>query len=61
MMKTQIVHEYPNGNVDVVIGPVDIPLLKEQIEILIEMIWDEPDNITWGIVEMLNDVVDLRE
>jgi hypothetical protein len=40
------------------IGPIDIDILKKQHEQLVEMIWNDTDNILWGIVYMLEDVID---
>ena len=40
------------------VGPIDPKLLKDQLQELIELIWDDGDNILWGIVYMLEDIAD---
>ena len=47
-----------NGNAMVEIGPIDPSMLKDQIELLIDSIIDDPDNALWGIVYMLEDIAD---
>lgn len=42
----------------ITLGPFDIPLLKDQVDIIMEMIENDQDSIVWGIVEMLNDIID---
>lgn len=37
---------------------IDVALLKEQKNALVDLIWDDEDNILWGIVNMLNDIHD---
>jgi hypothetical protein len=60
-MITEIAHTYPKGYVDIAIGPVDLELLERQRNILLDLIWDDSDNDLWGLIEMLNDMIDLRE
>jgi len=50
-----------NAGVTVEIGPIDVSLLRKQNKLLVEMIWDDMDTILWGVVEMLNDVIDEAE
>jgi hypothetical protein len=47
-----------NAGVSVEVGPIDPKLLKDQLQELIELIWDDGDNILWGIVYMLEDIAD---
>lgn len=47
-----------NGNATVEIGPIDPFLLKDQIELLIDFIAEDPDNELWGVVYMLEDIAD---
>lgn len=37
---------------------IDLPMLKEQKMALLELIWDDEENILWGIVNMLDDIQD---
>ena len=43
---------------DIVIPNVDLEILKLQHMDLIEMLWDRPDDILWGLVEMLDFILD---
>lgn len=43
---------------DIHIKNVDIKLLDKQRKQLIKKIWNEPNSIIWGIVNMLDDVCD---
>ena len=47
--------------IDVIIPKIDIDILKIQHEELIEKLWDEPDAVLWGLVEMLDYVLDMYE
>ena len=47
-----------NGNATVEIGPIDPSLLKDQIEQIIELIFEDGDNPLWGVVYMLEDIAD---
>jgi hypothetical protein len=43
------------------IGPIDTDLLNAQKQALVEMIWNDMDNILWGLVYMLDDICDAIE
>jgi hypothetical protein len=43
---------------NIVIPNVDLSILYLQHEDLMEMIWDKPDSLLWGLVEMLDYVID---
>lgn len=43
------------------IDNIDLPLLKQQKQALLQLIWDEPDNILWGVVHLLDAVEDELE
>ena len=43
---------------DIMIPNVDISILKLQHMDLIETLWDKPDSLLWGIVELLDYVLD---
>ena len=43
---------------DIMIPSVDLDILKLQHQDLIEALWDKPDDILWGLVEMLDYVLD---
>ena len=47
-----------SAGVSVEIGPIDIDMLKEQKKELLEMIWEKEGSSLWGIVEMLDDILD---
>ena len=47
-----------NAGATVEVGPIDPKLLKDQLQELIELIWDDGDNILWGIVYLLEDIAD---
>lgn len=42
----------------VTIPNVDLSILYLQHEDLMEKIWDEPDSLLWGLVEMLDYIID---
>ena len=46
------------AGVSVEIGPIDIDMLKEQKKELLEMIWEKEGSSLWGIVYMLDDILD---
>lgn len=43
---------------DIFIPNVDIEILKIQHQDLIEKLWQEPDSVLWGLVEMLDYIID---
>lgn len=43
---------------DVYIPKVDIDILRAQHMDLIETLWGKPDDILWGLVEMLDYILD---
>lgn len=43
---------------DILIPNVDLDILKLQHQDLIEKLWLEPDSTLWGLVEMLDYVLD---
>ena len=43
---------------DIHIPNVDLDILKLQHMDLIETLWDKPDDILWGLVEMLDYMLD---
>ena len=45
-------------NTTVVIPNVDLSILYLQHGDLMEKIWDEPDSLLWGLVEMLDYIID---
>jgi hypothetical protein len=48
-----------NAGVTVEIGPIDIELLKKQANMIADLtILNEDTHILWGVVEMLNDIID---
>lgn len=47
-----------NAGATVEVGPIDIDLLNKQKQELIATIWEDKDNILWGIVCMLDDICD---
>lgn len=47
-----------SAGLSVDIGPIDTQLLQKQKEALVEMIWDDEKNILWGLVYMLDDILD---
>jgi hypothetical protein len=51
-----------NAGVTVEIGPIDIDLLKKQANMIADLtILNEDTHILWGVVEMLNDIIDEAE
>ena len=44
--------------VDIYIPNVDISILRMQHADLIEKLWQEPDSILWGLVEMLDHILE---
>jgi hypothetical protein len=40
---------------------IDLALLKSQKDELVEMIYSDPDNNLWGIVELLDAITDQME
>ena len=46
---------------DITIPNVDLSILKLQHEDLMEELWDKPDSLLWGLVEMLDYVLDNYE
>jgi hypothetical protein len=46
------------AGVSVEIGPIDIDILKEQKKELLETIWEKEGSSLWGIVYMLDDILD---
>ena len=49
------------AGVSVEIGPLDIDMLKEQKKELLENIWWMEGSSLWGIVYMLDDILDEEE
>jgi len=45
------------AGVSVEIGPIDIDMLNKQNIELIKLIADDEDNILWGLVHMVNDIL----
>ena len=45
------------AGVSVEIGPIDIDMLNKQYKELIKLVWDDEDNILWGLVHMVNDIL----
>ena len=45
------------AGVSVEIGPIDIDMLNKQHIELIKLIADDEDNILWGLVHMVNDIL----
>lgn len=43
---------------DIMIPNVDISILRMQHADLIEMLWDKPDSLLWGVIEMFDFVLD---
>ena len=43
---------------DVTIPRVDLDILRVQHMDLIETLWDSPEDILWGLVEMLDYILD---
>ena len=58
MEMTKVTALADNGNATVEIGPIDPSLLKDQIELLIDSIFEDGDNPLWGVVYMLEDIAD---
>ena len=46
------------AGVSVEIGPIDLDMLKEQKKELLETIWEKEGSSLWGIVYMLDDILD---
>jgi hypothetical protein len=46
------------AGVSVEIGPIDIDMLNKQYNELINLMWDDADNILWGLVHMIGDILD---
>jgi hypothetical protein len=40
---------------------IDLSLLHEQKNVLVESIYNDPENILWGIVELLDAITDQME
>lgn len=49
------------AGVSVEVGPLDIDILKEQKKELLETIWEKEGSSLWGIVYMIDDILDLEE
>lgn len=49
------------AGVSVEIGPLDIDMLKKQRIELLENIWKKEGSSLWGIVYMLDDILDEEE
>jgi len=49
------------AGVSVEVGPLDIDILKEQKKELLETIWEKEGSSLWGIVSMLDDILDEEE
>lgn len=47
-----------NGDVRVEIGPIDSKILENQISNLTDIILHDEDNSLWGIVYMLEEILD---
>jgi hypothetical protein len=48
-----------NAGVTIEIGPIDIDMLKKQANMIADLtILNEDTHILWGVVEMLNDIID---
>jgi hypothetical protein len=45
------------AGVSVEIGPIDIDMLNKQYNELIKLVWDDEDNVLWGLVHMVNDIL----
>jgi hypothetical protein len=58
MKMTKVTALANNGNAMVEIGPIDPSMLKDQIALLIESIFEDGDNPLWGVVYMLEDIAD---
>jgi hypothetical protein len=41
----------------ITLGPVDLNLLSDQLELLVSKIGNDGDSILWGLVEMLEDIL----
>jgi hypothetical protein len=51
-----------NAGVTIEIGPIDIDLLKKQANMIADLtILNDDTHILWGVVEMLNDIIDELE
>jgi len=35
---------------------VDVEMLWDQYQALIEILWDDPENILWGLADMIGDL-----
>ena len=46
------------AGVSVEIGPIDLDMLNDQYNELINLIWEDTDNILWGLVHMIGDILD---
>lgn len=46
-----------NAGVTIEFGPIDLDMLNDQYKELINLIWDDTDNILWGVVEMIGDIL----
>ena len=40
---------------------IDLSLLHEQKNALVESIWNDPENILWGLVGLLDSITDQME
>ena len=49
------------AGVSVEVGPLDIDILKEQKKELLATIWEKEGSSLWGIVYMLDDILDEEE
>lgn len=48
-----------NAGITIEIGPIDIDLLKKQANMIADLtILNDDTHILWGVVEMLNDIID---
>jgi uncharacterized spore protein YtfJ len=45
------------AGVSVEIGPIDIDMLNKQYNELINLMWDDTENILWGLVHMIGDII----
>lgn len=43
---------------DIEIPKIDLDILNLQHKDLLEKIWDEPDSLLWGLVEMMDYILD---
>jgi len=37
---------------------IDYDLLQEQHDELVKLLWDLPDHVVWGLVDLIEDMID---